>query len=103
MDVHHREWPPFDQSNVGHDFRRMLRLAGLADTGLSSHSMRHSFACWHIQRGRNAKWLQQQLGHSSIAITYDVYGDWFKLHDTEAADDLAAGLLGNAAGNTRGR
>jgi integrase len=63
--------------------------------------MRHSFACWHIAKGRNAKWLQQQLGHSSITITFDVYGDWFKLNDSEAADDLATGLLGNAAGNSR--
>jgi integrase len=94
---------PFNQSNLGKNFHRMLRLAGLADTGLSPHSMRHSFACWHIARGRNAKWLQQQLGHASITITYDVYGDWFRLHDAEAADDLAAGLLGNRIGNTGGR
>ena len=93
---------PFDQSNVGKNFHRMLRLAGLAGTGLSPHSMRHSFACWHIARGRNAKWLQQQLGHASITITYDVYGDWFRLHDAEAADDLAAGLLGTV-GNTGSR
>ena len=94
---------PFNQSNLWKNFHRMLRLAGLADTGLSPHSMRHSFACWHIARGRNAKWLQQQLGHASITITYDVYGDWFRLHDAEAADDLAAGLLGNRIGNTGGR
>jgi integrase len=82
----------------------MLRRAGLEDTGLSSHSMRHSFACWHIVRGRNSKSIQQQLGHATITITitYDVYGDAFRLHDEHAADDLAAGLLGNNVGNAGG-
>ena len=47
----------------------MLRRPGLEDTGLSSHSMRHSFACWHIVRGRNSKSIQQQLGHATITIT----------------------------------
>jgi integrase len=64
----------------------MLRRAGLEDTGLSSHSMRHSFACWHIVCGRNPKSIQQQLGHATITITitYDVYGDGLRLHDEHA-------------------
>jgi integrase len=90
---------PYDAANVNKDFRRMRRLAGLGDTGLSPHSMRHSFACWHIAKGCNPKWLQQQLGHASIGITFDTYGDWFNLHDAGAADDLAATLLGNGSGN----
>ena len=91
---------PYDQANVGKDFRRILRLAGLANTGLSCHSMRHTFACLHIANGKNPEWIQQQLGHSSIKITYDVYGDWFQLYDTRAADDLAASFLGNKTGNS---
>ena len=46
----------------------MLTLAGLADTDLTPHSMRHSFATWHIMRGRNAKWIQQQLGHAKHRV-----------------------------------
>jgi integrase len=77
----------------------MLRLANLGDTGFSPHSMRHSFASWHIAQGCNPKWLQQQLGHASINVTLDIYADHFKLVDTQAADTLGATLLGNTAGN----
>jgi hypothetical protein len=56
----------------------------------------------HVAEGRNPKWIQQQLGHASITITFDIYGDHFKLHDTEAADALADSLFGNTAGNSRG-
>ena len=45
------------------------------------------------------KWLQQQMGHASITVTLDVYGDWFKLQDHAAADALGAELVGNNLGN----
>jgi integrase len=90
---------PHDASTLTKDFRRVLKLAGMADTDLTPHGMRHSFASWHIARGCNVKWLQQQLGHATIGITLDTYGDWFKLSDATAADDLAATLVGNRIGN----
>jgi integrase len=61
--------------------------------------MRHSFATWHIDRGRQAKWVSQQLGHANISITLNLYARWFAAVDTEAADALGSTLLGNAAGN----
>jgi integrase len=85
---------PLDGGAVEKDFKRMLTLAGLGSTELTPHSMRHSFATWHIMRGRNAKWIQQQLGHASIAFTFDVYGDWFKIADAQAADQLGHDLVG---------
>src|SRR5262249_38726847 len=90
---------PYDQRAVGRDFKRVLRLAGLEGTRFSPHSMRHSFACWHIARKCSAKWLQQQMGHSSIGVTLDTYGHWFKLSDSDAADALGAALVGNGLGN----
>jgi integrase len=96
-----RTGQPFDRASVRRDFDRVLRLAGLGETGFTAHSMRHSFASWHIMRGRNAKWVQQQLGHASISITLDLYADWFKLHDEHAADELGSALLGNGAGDNR--
>jgi len=91
---------PYAQSNVRGDFSRMLARAGLAHTGFTPHSMRHSFASWHIARGCSVKWLQQQLGHASAAFTLDVYGGWFQVRDEHAADALADALFGNTAGNT---
>jgi len=89
---------PVVKSIIVRDFKRCVKAAGLPEN-LTPHSMRHSFACWHIAKGRNAKWLQQQMGHSSITMTLDLYGGWFKLHEAGAADDLAASIFGNSVGN----
>jgi integrase len=91
---------PYSERNVLTDFTRVLDLAGLADTGLSPHGMRHSFACAHIAAGKSAQWIKQQMGHSSIKITLDVYADWFQLRDHAAADELGVSLLaGDAVGD----
>ena len=64
--------------------------------------MRHSFATWHIARGRHAKWVSQQLGHAKISITLNLYAKWFAQVDTQAADALGSVLLGNGFGNGTG-
>jgi integrase len=90
---------PYDQTSIRRDFARMLARAGLGHTGLTPHSMRHSFATWHIARGRHPKWVSQQLGHAKISITLNLYAKWFAQVDTHAADALGSALLGNGLGN----
>jgi hypothetical protein len=46
-------------------------------------------------------WLRQQLGHSSIKVTLDLYGSAHALRDQAAADALGNSLVGNSAGNNR--
>jgi integrase len=66
-------------------------------TGL--HSLRHFFASWCINRKVDGglelppKVVQSRLGHSSIAVTMDVYGHLFPRVDDAAALTAAAGLL----------
>ncbi|HEX3919185.1 MAG TPA: tyrosine-type recombinase/integrase [Caulobacteraceae bacterium] len=56
---------------------------GSAKYGL--HALRHFFASWAIERGFSPKRLQALLGHSSIQITFDVYGHLFpSLEDDHA-------------------
>jgi integrase len=74
-------------------FRRVCEKAGLPDH-LTPHSMRHTFACLHIGQDCNPKWLQQQMGHSSINVTLDTYAKWWNLEDHAAADALGA-LVGS--------
>jgi integrase len=60
------------------------------------HSLRHACASLWIENGHNPKQIQRLMGHSSIKVTFDVYGHLFA--DTEAdqraAEALQARLLG---------
>ncbi len=53
-------WPALDAAALS----RSVRI----------HDLRHSCASMLIARGANAKAIQQHLGHSSISVTFDVYG-----------------------------
>jgi integrase len=96
-----RSGRPIEQGVVAKEFQRVLRRAGLQDTGFSPHALRHTFACLHIAAGCNPKWLQQQLGHASISITLDLYAASFALRDSHAANALGAALLGSDLAATR--
>jgi integrase len=50
---------------------------------LSAHALRHTAASLAISAGANVKAVQRMLGHSSAAMTLDVYADLFE-------DDLDA-------------
>jgi integrase len=56
------------------------------------HALRHFCASWLIEQGFAPKRIQTWLGHSSITMTFDVYGHLFpNLEDDHAK--LAAGEL----------
>ncbi len=59
-----------------------LKKAGLKH--VSVHSLRHSYATIMIDHGENLKFIQNQLGHSSMRVTFDRYG-----HLLPAAGDEA--------------
>lgn len=62
-------------------------------TKYGMHAFRHFFASWAIEQGFSPKKLQALLGHSSIAMTYDVYGHLFP----SVEDDHARFAAGEAA------
>jgi integrase len=57
--------------------------AGIGVPDLTPHKLRHSAASLAISSGANVKVVQQMLGHTSAAMTLDLYGHLF-------ADDLDA-------------
>jgi integrase len=63
-----------------------IEQAGLS--GLEIHELRHTAASLMINHGGDPKLIQTQLGHSSISITYDIYGHLFP----DRLDQLAARL-----------
>lgn len=59
------------------------------------HAMRHAAASLFIEQGWPPKKIQTMLGHSSITMTYDVYGHLFH-HPTKDVDlmgEMERGLL----------
>ncbi|MFL5118983.1 MAG: tyrosine-type recombinase/integrase [Microvirga sp.] len=49
------------------------------------HSLRHAAASMFIEQGMNPKRIQTVMGHSSIQVTYDVYGHLFTDDDADQA------------------
>jgi integrase len=60
------------------------------------HALRHACASLWIENGMNAKRIQKLMGHSTIQMTFDVYGHLFTdgEADQRAAEDIQVRLLG---------
>ncbi len=69
-------------------FENARKRAGLPR--LTPHDLRHTAASLSVSAGANVKAVQRMLGHSSAAMTLDVYADLFD-------DDLEAALSVNLA------
>jgi integrase len=52
-------------------FRPLLERAGLP--GIRFHDLRHTCATILLSKGVHAKYVQEMLGHATIAITLDTY------------------------------
>ena len=59
---------------------------------MTVHDLRHTAASLAVQAGANVKTIQRMLGHTSAAMTLDVYSDLFDddLDDVATALDSAA-------------
>ena len=55
---------------------------------LRLHQARHSYASFMIAAGVNAKALASYMGHSSIKVTFDLYGHLMPGSEAEASSLL---------------
>jgi len=53
-------------------WKPLLKKAGLACR--KYHSTRHSYASWMLDGRADVRYVQAQLGHSSIEMTVGIYG-----------------------------
>ena len=77
---------PMDDSKVRKVFARLLIKTGLAQRNL--HFLRHTFASLLIQQGESLAYVKEQMGHSSIDITVDIYGHLVPGGNRQAVDKL---------------
>jgi integrase len=81
---------PVDPRNVLRTIEIAAQKAGMSDIGV--HTLRHSAAVAWLEAGVHIKAVADLLGHSSIAITGDIYGHTSDDTARAAVEGLAAQL-----------
>ena len=76
-----------DPDNLYHRyFLRVLTAAGIRKIRL--HGLRHTFGSQLIQAGASLVYVKEQMGHSSIQVTIDIYGHLIPGGDIAFVDKL---------------
>lgn len=81
-----------------HRWTPAVQAAGL--DGIVPHDLRHTYASMLIGQGLDVKTVQKLLGHSTAALTLDVYADLWPGNDRKAADTVDAMWTVDAADGT---
>jgi integrase len=83
------EGTPLDGDNLRHRvFYSLLEKGKLRQ--IRFHDLRHTYASLLIQNGESLAYVREQLGHSSIQVTVDVYGHLVPSANRAAVDKLDA-------------
>lgn len=95
-----------DPSKAAKILRRVLAVAGLRYR--SHHNIRDTFGSLHAENGEPLKWVSEQMGHSSIKVTADLYMRFAPGVNRGAADRLFGGRARTkesreSQGTTRGQ
>ena len=67
------KWP-YSQRRVQDIVKKVCKGTGLRCR--NPHDLRHTYASILLMSHQSPAYVQKQLGHSSIAITVDIYGHW---------------------------
>lgn len=86
---------PRKGSNLWLSWKRLLKRAELPD--YKFHELRHTAASLALAEGASLFHVSRMLGHSSISITADTYGQWTDEGRVDVAQRLERALLGDTA------
>jgi len=84
---------PVDPSNFRRVFTRVTQSVGIE--GCHPHELRHTAASLMLSRGVPLHIVADVLGHSSIAVTKDVYGHLVAGERRKATDAITGALYGS--------
>ena len=90
--------PPDMQNIKNHYFFKCLEKAKLRR--IRFHDLRHTFASLLIQNGEPLAYVKEELGHSSIKMTVDVYGHLVPGANRQAVNRLPCLRSGYETGNS---
>lgn len=74
------------QNSIRNIWKRVLKKAGLPNVKL--HITRHTYASILLSNGESPVYVKEQLGHSSIQMTVDIYGHLIPSGNRKAVDAL---------------
>lgn len=83
---------PVHPDRFSRSFDRIVSGAGLPRIRL--HDLRHSYATLALKAGVHPKVVSERLGHSTIAITLDLYSHVAQGLDADAAELVASRIYG---------
>jgi integrase len=89
-DFHEERWKPACQAVASTIPRKRF----------TPHMLRHTCVVWALAQGARIEQVSEMLGHSSIQITYDIYGGLLDLRDATVARAMAAAMAGTGRTNT---
>ena len=84
------------------NWRERVWYPALEEAGLPKvrvHDLRHTCATLLISQGAHAKGIQRHLGHSSIQVTFDIYGHLLPDEQDRVADALDETFRKSGEGN----
>ena len=85
---------PVHPNRLSQSFDRIVREAELPRIRL--HDLRHSYATLALKAGVHPKIVSERLGHSTIAITLDLYSHVAQGLDADAAELIASRIYGSS-------
>ena len=89
-----RDGEPIHPAAVSRRFREIVDGSSLPRIRL--HDLRHTFATLALQAGIHPKIVSERLGHSTIALTLDVYSHALPTLQRDAAERVGDLILGDA-------
>jgi integrase len=84
--IFHRGCKPMEQNYIRRVFKRLLTKAGLREIRL--HDIRHTVASLLLSDGASPVYVKEQLGHTSIQMTVDIYGHLIPSSNREMVNRL---------------
>lgn len=84
--IFHTNGAPTSQNTVRNIWKRLLKKAG--QRNMRFHDIRHTFASLLLSRGESPVYVKDQLGHSSIQMTVDIYGHLIPSGNRDAVNSL---------------
>ncbi len=88
---------PRGASHIRRDFHAVLKKAGMRR--IRFHDARHTYASLLIANRESLAYIKEQMGHSSIQITVDIYGHLVPGSNRQAVNCLDDPAVGAVTGN----